>query len=183
MRIIGGQYRRRRFDVPKNFNARPTTDFAKENLFNILEHRYELEGARILDLFAGTGGISLEFLSRGAQQVCAVEKRPQHAQFITKVRDLLGEEDRLNVMVADAFRWIEQPREASFDIIFADPPYDHKALAELPEKIFGSNLLDPKAGVFILEHPGQYDFSSFPHFLEHRVYGSVNFSIFSFIKE
>jgi len=179
MRIIGGKYKRRRFDVPKSFNARPTTDFAKENLFNVLQHYIDLEGITALDLFSGTGSISVELLSRGASRVVALEQRREHATFIHSVAKELGEEKHLQVLQADVFRFIRGAKSQSslYDFIFADPPYKLSEIAVLPELILGSGLLKPD-GLLVVEHPQQYDFSSLPHFAERRVYGSVNFSLF-----
>ena len=179
MRIIGGKYKRRRFDVPKSFNARPTTDFAKENLFNVLQHYIDFEGITALDLFSGTGSISVELLSRGASRVVALEQRREHATFIHSVAKELGEEKHLQVLQADVFRFIRGAKSQSslYDFIFADPPYKLREIAVLPELILGSGLLKPD-GLLVVEHPQQYDFSSLPHFAERRVYGSVNFSLF-----
>ena len=179
MRIIGGKYKRRRFDVPKSFNARPTTDFAKENLFNVLQHYIDFEGITALDLFSGTGSISVELLSRGASRVVALEQRREHATFIHSVAKELGEEKHLPVLQADVFRFIRGAKSQSslYDFIFADPPYKLSEIAVLPELILGSGLLKPD-GLLVVEHPQQYDFSSLPHFAERRVYGSVNFSLF-----
>ncbi|WP_314028091.1 16S rRNA (guanine(966)-N(2))-methyltransferase RsmD [Porphyromonas catoniae] len=179
MRIIGGKYKRRRFDVPKSFNARPTTDFAKENLFNVLQHYIDFEGITALDLFSGTGSISVELLSRGASRVVALEQRREHATFIHSVAKELGEEKHLQVLQADVFRFLRGAKSQSslYDFIFADPPYKLSEIAVLPELILGSGLLKPD-GLLVVEHPQQYDFSSLPHFAERRVYGSVNFSLF-----
>ena len=179
MRIIGGKYKRRRFDVPKSFNARPTTDFAKENLFNVLQHYIDFEGITALDLFSGTGSISVELLSRGASRVVALEQRREHATFIHSVAKELGEEKHLQVLQADVFRFLRGAKSQSslYDFIFADPPYKLSEIAVLPELILSSGLLKPD-GLLVVEHPQQYDFSSLPHFAERRVYGSVNFSLF-----
>ena len=178
MRIIGGRYKRRRFDVPKSFNARPTTDFAKENLFNVLQHYIDFEGITALDLFSGTGSISIELLSRGASRVVALEQRREHATFIHSVAKELGEENQLQVLQADVFRFLRGAKPLPvYDFIFADPPYKLREIAVLPELILGSGLLKPD-GLLVVEHPQQYDFSSLPHFAERRVYGSVNFSLF-----
>lgn len=175
MRIIRGKYGRRRFDVPKNITARPTTDFARENLFNVLENREEIEGKTVLDLFAGTGAISWEFASRGAGSVTAVEEAPVQGRFILSVKEKLGDRT-LRLVRGDVFRFLERPRE-SYDIIFADPPYTHPRFAEIPELILNSKAVKPGTLV-ILEHNGSHDFSAMPEFVEHRVYGSVNFSFF-----
>lgn len=179
MRIISGIYGRRRFDVPSTFSARPTTDFAKENLFNVLDNLIDLEGMDALDLFAGTGSISFELLSRECRSVTAVEKNNAHASFIAKVAGEL-KTTSLHLMRGDAFRYLHSAPSRSFDFIFADPPYALKELPEVPALIFERDLLRD-GGIFVMEHPKANDFSSLPYFSQRRVYGSVNFSIF--IKE
>lgn len=176
MRIISGIFRGKQIRPPVNFKARPTTDFAKESLFNILIHQYDMEDLDILDLFAGTGSISYEFASRGARSVLSVEMEPRHYKFIQDTcRDL--QMDQVSVIRADAFKYLKRPVQ-SFDIIFADPPFDHPGLSELPELIFSSDILN-KEGLFILEHPGNYSFTAHPHFFQHRKYGGVNFTFFT----
>jgi len=176
VRIISGIFRGKHIRPPGNFKARPTTDFAKENLFNILIHQYDFEEMDVLDLFSGTGSISYEFASRGAQSVLAIEMAPMHFKFIQDTcRDI--QLDQVSVIRADVFRYLNKPIQ-SFDIIFADPPFDHKDLAELPDLIFSTDILN-KQGVFILEHPGNYSFTAHPHFQHHRKYGGVNFTFFS----
>lgn len=175
MRIIRGKYGRRRFDVPTNITARPTTDFARENIFNVIENMIDIEGIKALDLFAGTGAISLELLSRGAAHVTSVEKAATQARFIDKTMKTLGEENHTLVR-GDALRYVAAaPTE--FDFVFADPPYDMPGFAEIPGKILSSGLLAPGA-LFVMEHSGKHDFSQLPYFTGHREYGSVNFSIF-----
>jgi 16S rRNA (guanine(966)-N(2))-methyltransferase RsmD len=175
MRIIRGKYGRRRFEVPKNITARPTTDFARENLFNVLENLDDFEGKTALDLFAGTGAISLEFASRGCSEVTAVEQAPVQAQFIRSVKEKLGD-TALRVIKGDVFKFIATCGR-SFDFIFADPPYDHPRFEEVPELILSSAMVKPGT-VVIIEHSRTRDFSTLPGFSQHRVYGSVNFSIF-----
>ena len=178
MRIIRGKYGRRRFDVPGNITARPTTDFARENIFNVLENivDFEEDNPTALDLFAGTGAISFEFLSRGCSHVTSVEKASTQANFIRKVASELGASGEHTLVKGDVLRYIDSTM-ASYDIVFADPPYDMPGFAEVPEKILDSRLLHP-GSVFIIEHSRKHDFSSFQHFYDHRTYGSVNFSIF-----
>lgn len=179
MRIISGIYGRRRFDVPSSFSARPTTDFAKENIFNVIHNLMDLEDTDALDLFAGTGSISFELLSRGCRSVTAVEKNNAHASFIAKVAKELKTE-ALTLIRGDVFRYLHAAPKQSFDFIFADPPYALKELPEVPVLVFERNLLR-EGGLFIMEHPKTNDFSGLPYFYQHRVYGSVNFSLF--IKE
>ena len=175
MRIVAGKYKSRRFDVPKSFKSRPTTDFAKENIFNVIANLISLEDAEALDLFSGTGSIAFELLSRGCKGVTIVEKEAMHYAFIKKVKAEL-KADNLTTLRGDAFKFIEQTSQ-SFDFIFADPPYALKNLAQVPELILSKGILKPE-GVFVMEHPKEYDFSTLPYFSQRRVYGSVNFSVF-----
>lgn len=174
MRIIGGRLKGRIIHPPRNFRARPTTDMAKEGLFNILANRYDFEDIKVLDLFAGSGSISIEFASRGCEKVTCIEKDYFHCQFIRKT----NAEYDLNITVIheDSFRFIGKCTQ-TFDLIFADPPYDLRDLGLLPEKIFESNLLNPE-GIFILEHPKIMNFSVDSRFMEQRKYGNVRFSFF-----
>lgn len=175
MRAITGKYKGRHFEIPSNFKARPTTDFAKENLFNVLSNKVDFENLAVLDLFAGTGSISLEFLSRGCSRVVSVEKDSRHFAFIRSMMAKL-QDDASAILRMDAFRYIERSRE-QFDLIFADPPYALPEMSEIPDRIFASNLLKDGA-LFILEHGKEQNFSEHPCFVEHRAYGSVNFSFF-----
>lgn len=175
MRIIRGKYGRRRFDVPTNITARPTTDFARENLFNVLENMVDFDGMAALDLFAGTGAISFELLSRGCASVTAVEKASTQYSFIRHVARTLNC-DNLTLIKGDVFRFIATCRE-KYDLIFADPPYDLPRFGEIPGLILSSGMLKEDT-IVIIEHSKAYDFSTLPHFKERRVYGSVNFSVF-----
>ncbi len=175
MRIIRGKYGRRRFSVPTNISARPTTDFARENIFNVIDNMIDLEGCDALDLFAGTGAISFEFLSRECRSVTAVEKAATQFRFIKTVAQQLNV-NNLNLVKGDVFKFVETC-DRKFDIIFADPPYDLPNFGEVPGLILGSDMLK-EGTIVIIEHSKAYDFSSLPHFMEHRAYGSVNFSIF-----
>ena len=176
MRVISGIYKHRRFDVPRTFKARPTTDFAKENLFNVLANRIDLEGAKALDLFAGTGSISLEMLSRGCARVVSVEMDADHYAFIKKVMETVGTKNSL-VIRGDVFKYLDRCTE-QFDFVFADPPYQLAELSSLPEAVLGRGVLAPE-GIFVLEHGDKYDFSEHPRFTGLRKYGSVHFSFFS----
>ena len=175
MRVISGIYRHRHFEVPRTFSARPTTDFAKESLFNVLANRIDLEDATALDLFAGTGSISIELVSRGCSKVVSVEKEPAHYAFICKVMETV-KTDRCLPVKGDVFKYIERCG-TQFDFIFADPPYQLENIADIPDLVFGADLLAPD-GIFVLEHGRQNDFSSHPRFTDRKVYGSVNFSFF-----
>lgn len=182
MRVIGGIYKRRRFDVPKTFKARPTTDFAKENIFNVLCNNYLDfdDGVTALDLFAGTGSISIELVSRGCEKVISVEKEAAHHAFICKVMEMV-KTDKCFPIRGDVFKFINSTRE-KFDFIFADPPYALTNIADIPRIIFEKDLLK-EGGLLVLEHGKENNFEEDPHFLERRVYGSVNFSIFSKAKD
>lgn len=175
MRIITGRYKGRRFDIPRTFKARPTTDFAKENIFNVLQGYTDFDGKTALDLFAGTGSISLELASRGCQQVVSVEADRDHAAFIRQCFAKLGA-DNLLLIRGDVFKFLKTCRQ-SFDFIFADPPYALRELPQIPDLILESTLLRPD-GLLVFEHGKDHDFSQHPRFVEHRQYGSVNFSIF-----
>lgn len=175
MRIVSGKYRGRRFSPPSNFKARPTTDFAKENLFNILNNEIDWEETTALDLFGGTGSISFELASRECKHVTCVEKNPIHAAFIEKVKDQL-KVTNLRIFKMDVFKYLEHNKD-QFDLIFADPPYDMKSFEEVPRLVFEKNILK-EGGIFIMEHSKDYDFSNYPLFVQKRTYGSVNFSIF-----
>ena len=175
MRIITGKYKGRHCDVPRTFKARPTTDFAKENIFNVLMGYLDFEGLRALDLFAGTGSITLELLSRGCSQVVSVEMDRDHHRFICDCLKKLDDRSCLPLR-ADVFRFLKGCHQ-QFDFIFADPPYALKELPQIPDLVMDKNLLAP-GGIFVFEHGQDHDFSSHPHFVEHRSYGSVNFSLF-----
>lgn len=178
MRIIRGKYGRRRFDVPTNITARPTTDFARENIFNVIENLIDIDGSDVLDLFSGTGAIAFEFLSRGAGSVTAVEKAATQSRFISKVAAMLGDEN-LRLIRGDAFRYLSSAPGNGFDIVFADPPYDMERFDEVSLMVIDGGIVRP-GGIFILEHSQIRDYSALPHFHSRRVYGSVNFSIFLF---
>ncbi|MBR5919463.1 MAG: 16S rRNA (guanine(966)-N(2))-methyltransferase RsmD [Prevotella sp.] len=175
MRIITGIYKGRHFDIPRTFKARPTTDFAKENLFNVLNGYIDFEGASALDLFSGTGSISFEMLSRGCNPVVSVEMDAEHVQFIKNCTQKLKAEGHI-IVRKDVFRFIKTTQR-QFDLIFADPPYQLETLPTIPDLIFEHNLLSSN-GIFILEHGKNHDFSQHPNVIDHRVYGSVNFTLF-----
>ena len=175
MRIITGIYKGRHFEIPRTFKARPTTDFAKENIFNVLRGYLDFDGIAALDLFSGTGSISLEMLSRGCGQVVSVEADRDHARFIRQCIAKIGAENH-TLIQGDVFRFVKSCHQ-QFDFIFADPPYQLETLADLPELVLSTGILAPD-GIFCLEHGKNYDCSSHSRFLEHRNYGSVNFSLF-----
>mgnify|MGYP002523730195 CR=1 FL=1 len=201
MRIITGKYKGRHFDIPRSFKARPTTDFAKENIFNVLVQYVDFDGAAALDLFSGTGSISLELVSRGCSQVVSVEMDRDHHRFIKQCLDKLKGENvqcstfnvqrsmfnvqrsmfNVQCIRGDVFRFLKSCKQ-QYDLIFADPPYALKELTTLPDIIFEKQLLK-EDGIFVLEHGKDHDFSEHPHFQEHRQYGSVNFSIFTTVEK
>lgn len=189
MRIITGKYKGRHFDIPRTFKARPTTDFAKENIFNVLTGYIDFEGAMAIDLFSGTGSISLELASRGCAHVISVEADRDHHRFILQCLQKLGEQSRgqapeaepsepvpVTAIRGDVFRFVKSCKQ-QFDFIFADPPYALEELKTIPTLIFEKNLLK-EDGVFVFEHGKNDSFTDHPNFVEHRSYGSVNFSIF-----
>ena len=162
--------------MPRTFKARPTTDFAKENLFNVLSNYIDFEeGITALDLFAGTGSISIELVSRGCDRVISIEKDRDHHSFICKIMQEV-QTDKCIPIRGDVFKFINGGRE-QFDFIFADPPYELKGLETIPQLIFEKGLLK-EDGLFVLEHGKINNFEDDPHFVERRVYGSVNFSFF-----
>ena len=175
MRIIGGKLKGKMILPPAGYKARPTTDFAREALFNILDNEYEFEDLKVLDLFGGTGSIAFEFASRGAARVYCVEMARENASFIKTEAARLG---LANVtMVRDnVFDFLPICRE-KFDLIFADPPYALEGLETLPDQIFSRDLLHPGC-YFILEHGDEHSFTTHPHFVKERHYGRVHFSFF-----
>jgi len=176
MRIVGGKYKGRVFNPGKKFRSRPTTDLAKEGLFNILENRYNLDEKKVLDLFSGTGSMGYEFASRDAKEVLMVEKNYNHYQFIWQTIKAL-EIEIAHAIKGDAFVFIKKTSE-KFDIVFADPPFDLIKMDEIPDAVFSNHILN-KNGIFILEHSKEHNFSKHPNFFEIRHYGKVNFSFFA----
>ena len=175
MRIIGGRLKGRAILPPVGYKARPTTDFAREALFNILDNEYEFEDLKVLDLFGGTGAISYEFASRGVGRVYCVEMSRDNASFIIREARRLGL-DNITVVRDNVFDFLDVCYE-KFDIIFADPPYDIDGLKTIPDKVLGRDILH--AGCyFILEHGPGHDFSSHPFFFKERAYGKVHFTFF-----
>ncbi len=175
MRIITGTYKGRHFDIPRSFKARPTTDFAKESLFDVMTGYIDFEGKTALDLFSGTGSITLELLSRGCASVVSVEMEREHHAFIVKCLKKIGAANCLPLR-ADVFKFMKSCRR-KFDFIFADPPYTLPELSSVPAMVLDGGLL-ADGGMFVFEHGKANDFSSDARFVERRVYGSVNFSIF-----
>lgn len=176
MRIIAGTHKGRRISPNPNFKLRPTTDFAKEALFNILANQLDFQSITALDLFSGTGSISYELASRGCPAVHSVEMNPKHADFIRKTAAEL-KLPAMKVIRDDVFHFLKIAH-AKYDFIFADPPYDLPTIEEVPTAILSANILNDNALV-IVEHSSNNDFSNLPAFLQVRNYGSVHFSFFA----
>jgi 16S rRNA (guanine(966)-N(2))-methyltransferase RsmD len=175
MRIISGKYKGKTIYAPKNLPVRPTTDFAKEGLFNVLNNEFNLKEIEVLELFSGTGNMAYEFVSRGAKKLLCIDQNYHCVSFIKKTSRELGIK-QLSVFKNDVFKYLKHYKQ-SFDIIFADPPYDLEEIPLLPELVFNNKLLNQN-GWLIIEHDKHTDLSESPHFLALRKYGNVNFSIF-----
>jgi 16S rRNA (guanine(966)-N(2))-methyltransferase RsmD len=177
MRIISGIYKGRRLTAPKNLPVRPTTDFAKEALFNILRVRYFFEELTVLDLFSGTGNISFEFASRGVNNITAVDQHHGCIQYINKVSEEF--DFSINTIKSDVFKYLENS-SGKFDVIFADPPYDFDVskLENIVKTIFEKNLLEEEEGMLVIEHSKMNNLSAIEHFKEARKYGGNVFSFF-----
>lgn len=176
MRIIAGLLKGRRLNPPTSLPVRPTTDMARESLFNILNNYVDYEDCSVLDLFAGTGAVSLEFISRGVKDVTSIDVNAQCTDFIKDTARRFNI-NNIHVVRSDVFDLIKRAYK-KFDIVFADPPYALENLSKLPDLIFEHNLLS-EDGIFILEHPREYQFDEHPHFWQHRNYGKVNFTFFA----
>jgi len=179
LRIIGGTHRGRRIEPPSNFKARPTTDFAREGLFNILNNRIDFETSYVLDLFSGTGSISYEFASRGAAQVHLIDKDTKHIAGIKRIIKDIGFENIRPIHI-DVKAYLKTC-SIRYDVVFADPPYDLTWLKEIPDLVTKSGVIKDD-GFFILEHPRGISFNNHELFFEHRNYGGVNFSFFRPLK-
>ncbi|MCB0766349.1 MAG: 16S rRNA (guanine(966)-N(2))-methyltransferase RsmD [Flavobacteriales bacterium] len=175
MRIVGGKYRNRRLHPPHEMEARPTTDFAKEGLFNVLQHSVPLEGIRVLDLFAGTGNISLEFLSRGAAEVISVEQDRDLFAFMQRTARELNE-NGWRMVKGDVFTFLGSHR-GQYDVVFADPPFQLDGIDRIPGLVRDAGLLGTD-GVLILEHHEKTDVSALPGYQRTRRYGTIHFSFF-----
>lgn len=175
MRIIGGTLKGLRLNPPKNLPVRPTTDLAKEALFNILQNQIDFEGISVLDLFAGTGNISIEFASRGAEKVVAVDRSIHCVNYL---RDISRQHriDNIKIYKDDVFKYLQHETE-QFDLVFADPPYDLNKIPEIPGLILDKNLLKHE-GILIIEHQSMQNLSQHPTFVEQRRYGHSSFSFF-----
>lgn len=176
MRIVGGKFKGRTISPPRNLRARPTTDFAKENLFNVLGNFIDFEGIEVLDLFAGTGSISYEFISRGAGSVTSVEVNAVHHAFIKGTAAKFGM-DNLYAVRANSFLYLKSTGKR-FDIIFSDAPYDLPGSDKVIDMVLERGLLK-EGGLLVFEHSKALSFAGHPALLQERVYGSVHFSIFA----
>lgn len=177
MRIISGSLKGRRFSPPKSFSARPTTDIARESLFNVLNNRIDFEELSVLDLFGGTGSISYEFASRGCEEVTIVELNYKHFSFIKSMINEFKLDNEITLIKADVFKFIKKC-SIQYDLVFADPPFDLKDFDKIPERFFENDLLKDE-GVFILEHSDKMSFDQHPQFSEVKKYGKVHFSFFT----
>lgn len=175
MRIIGGRLKGQLIRLPQTYAARPTTDFAREGLFNILGNEYEFEDLKVLDLFGGTGAVSYEFASRGASRVWCVEMARENASFIKRESTRLGL-DNVTMVRDNVFDFLDICHE-KFDLIFADPPYALEGLETIPDKVLSKDILFPEC-YFILEHGSEHSFKDHPRFRKERIYGRVHFSFF-----
>ena len=176
MRIIGGEHGGRKFNPPSNMPyTRPTTDIAKEGLFNVLQHNLDFEELKTLDLFGGTGSISYELASRGVNDLTIVEKDAAMYEFIKKTSEALRL-DNFKIIKMDVFKFIQGCTD-KFDFIFAGPPYALTNIDDLPKQIFEKQLLN-QGGWFVLEHTPRNDYKSFPFFKSERNYGTTVFSTF-----
>ena len=176
MRIVGGEFGGRRFSPPARIPARPTTELAKEGLFNMLSNSTDLEGIKTLELFGGTGSISYELASRGAADLTLIERDPTTIDFIKNTVKALGIADRLHIIRGDVFKFMKQCTD-QFDFIFADPPYDLLNIDQLPLLVFEKKLLLPE-GIFVLEHSPRNDYQRHPNFERMKNYGTTVFTFF-----
>jgi len=175
MRIVAGKYKGLQIPLPKNGDIRPTTDRAKEALFNILIHKHDLSSLKVLDLFCGSGNMSIEFASRGCPSVTGVELNSPVVKAVQNFIALRGIEE-VEIVKSDVFRFIARSQE-KYDVIFADPPYALATIKDLPKLIFESTLLTP-GGILIMEHASQLSWNH-PSWVESRNYGQSVFSFFS----
>ncbi len=177
MRIIGGQFKGRRFTPPaKNWPTRPTTDFAKEGIFNVINNSFYFDEIKVLDLFGGTGSHSYEFISRGCEDVTYVDQFRGCVNFVNKTAETLGIEDKIKVVQADVFKFIKRDIN-QYDYIFAGPPYPLPTLQLIPDKVFEHDLVK-ETGWLVVEHNNAHDFKNHPRFDNARAYGKAIFSIF-----
>ena len=177
MRIVGGKFGGRRFSPPARIPARPTTEVAKEGLFNILNNAIDFEGLKTLDIFGGTGSISYELASRGATDLTLIERDPATIDFIKKTAKELGIDDILTIIRGDVFKFMKQSTD-QYNFVFAGPPYALINIDELPLLVFEKNMLLPD-GLFVLEHTPRNDYLKHPRFQKMKNYGTTIFSFFT----
>lgn len=181
MRIIGGQFKGRRFTPPADkWPTRPTTDYAKEGLFNILQNRLDFSELRVLDLFGGTGSHDYEFVSRGCNDVTYVDKHRPAVNFVNRTIATLKIEDKIKVVPMDVFRFLKNTPPNPYSYIFAGPPYPLPNIPEIPNIVFDQGFLAP-GGLFVLEHNPHHDFKHDPRCTEVRSYGKTIFSFFEHV--
>lgn len=183
MRIISGSKKGKRIVAPKNLPVRPTTDMAKEALFNILRNEFDLNEVSVVDLFSGTGNLAYEFASRGAQSIRCVEQNRDCVRFINKTAGELGFENEIETVKMDVFKYLGQTTRPS-DIVFADPPYELEdtQFAKLVELALNNGHIQEE-GMLIVEHSKFTDLSELPHHVQTRKYGHVSFSFFELMEE
>lgn len=183
-RIISGKWKAKKIAAPKNFDVRPTTDFAKEALFSILENTYDMQSISVLDLFAGIGSISFEFASRGCQDITSVEMNPKHTSFLNTTASELGFSLQVNVQRCDVFDWLKKFRnKKSFEIVFSDAPFEmeEKKYQEIISLVLNNKYLKEN-GILVIEHQSRMKFDH-PNLIDTRKYGNVSFSFFEPNKE
>lgn len=180
MRIISGEFKGKRISAPANLPVRPTTDFAKEGLFNVLNNEWYFDEITVLDLFAGTGNITYEFASRGAKHITAVDQHNGCIRFINETACKIRAQDRIDAIKADVYKFLERKATQTFDIIFIDPPYQY-SLEDFQKvlQLIKANGWLAEEGTLIIEHPKEYSFDDLEGFVLHKKYGNVHFSFFS----
>lgn len=179
MRIISGSFRGKRINAPANLPVRPTTDFAKEALFNVLNNQFYIDEISVLDLFSGIGSISLEFASRGSQRVVSVDQDTGCIKFLAETVKELKMEDKVSIHKYDVFQFLKRNTQGSFDVVFADPPFSFETedYLKLIDLAIENEWLKPE-GQMVVEHSKSHKFESHPNFIQTRKYGNVNFSFF-----
>lgn len=180
MRIISGSFRGKKITAPANLPVRPTTDFAKEALFNVLNNHYNFDEISVLDLFSGIGSISLEFVSRGSRRVVSVDIEPGCVKFLSETVKKMNLEDKISVIRNDVFQFLKHPSQ-SFDLVYLDPPFnfEQQEYDQIIELVRQNNFLNPE-GELVVEHPKNISFDGHPNLLQSRKYGKVHFSFFDF---
>ncbi|MEM8584455.1 MAG: RsmD family RNA methyltransferase [Bacteroidota bacterium] len=181
MRIIGGEFKGRRFHPPADkWPTRPTTDYAKEGLFNILQNQLDFAEIKVLDLFGGTGSHGYEFISRGCRDLTYVDRHGPAVRFVRQTAEKLGISDYFRIFKMDVFQFIDRQPVSGFDYIFAGPPYPLVRIPEIPDLVLTSELLKPD-GLFVMEHNPQHDFKPDPRCVDVRTYGTTHFAFFEHV--